>query len=77
MLLSGEQETACTGMCVCVRVRTSMCYDRGQEKVGDMDAERMGALRYISLTGSICFLIRGKEKPENKHTCRKIMGEFP
>lgn len=61
----------------CACVHASVCYDRGREKVGYMDAERMGALRYTSRTGSICLLIRGKEKPENKHTWRKILGEFP
>lgn len=73
VLSSSGQETACTGMCVC----TPVCYDRGQEKVGYMDAERMGALCYTSLTGSICLLIRGKEKPQNKQTLRKILREFP
>lgn len=61
----------------CACVHACVCYDRGWEKVGHMIAERMGALRYTSLTGSICLLIRGKEKPENKHTWQKILGEFP
>lgn len=44
--------------------RPCVCYDRGQGKVGHVDAERMGALCCTPLTGSICLLIRGKEKPK-------------